>query len=57
VDSLSMTPPLIPAVRFLVRAMTMKEAKALAKTALGMDSPKEIYALCLKFYNERMKLE
>jgi phosphotransferase system enzyme I (PtsI) len=57
VDHLSMTPPLIPAVRYLVRAMTMKDAKALAKTALGMSSPKEIYALCLKFYNERTKLE
>lgn len=57
VDSLSMTPPLIPAVRYLVRAMTMKEAKALAKQALGMTAPKEIYALCLKFYNERTKVE
>ncbi len=57
VDSLSMTPPLIPAVRYLVRAMKMKDAKALAKTALGMDSPKEIHALCLKFYEERMKLD
>ncbi len=57
VDHLSMTPPLIPAVRYLVRAMTMKDAKALAKTALTMSSPKEIYALCIKFYNERTKLE
>jgi len=57
VDSLSMTPPLIPAVRYVVRAMTSKEAKALAKAALGMNSAKEIQALCLKFYNERMKLE
>jgi phosphotransferase system enzyme I (PtsI) len=57
VDSLSMTPPLIPAVRYLVRAMKMTDAQRLAKTALGMDSPKEILALCLKFYEERAKLE
>ncbi len=57
VDALSMTPPLIPAVRYLVRAMTMKDAQALAKKALTMTSPKEIYALCLKFYNERTKVE
>jgi len=57
VDSLSMTPPLIPAVRYLVRAMTMKDAQALANEALGMSSPKEIYARCLAFYNECTKLE
>ncbi len=57
VDSLSMTPPLIPGVRFLIRAMTMKDARALAKEALSLASPKEIYARCLAFYNERAKLE
>jgi phosphotransferase system enzyme I (PtsI) len=57
VDSLSMTPPLIPAVRYIVRAMSMKEARALAKAALDMSSAKEIQALCLKFYRERMTLE
>lgn len=57
VDALSMTPPLIPAVRYLVRAMTMQDARALAREALGLASPKEIHARCLSFYNERAKLE
>ncbi len=57
VDALSMTPPLIPATRYLVRAMTMKDAKALAKKALEMTSPKEIHTLCVKFFNERTKVE
>ncbi len=57
VDALSMTPPLIPAVRYLVRAMKLADAKKLAETALGLAAPKEIHALCLAFYNERVKLE
>ncbi len=57
VDSLSMTPPLIPAVRYLVRAMKMKEARALAQAALKMDAAKAIHALCLDFHNERMRME
>jgi phosphotransferase system enzyme I (PtsI) len=57
VDALSMTPPLIPAVRYLVRAMKLADAKKLAETALGLAAPKEIHALCLAFHNERVKLE
>ena len=57
VDSLSMTPPLLPAVKYLIRAMTMADAKALAAGALSLDSPKEIYAKCEAFYRSRMKLE
>jgi len=57
VDALSMTPPLIPAVRYLVRAMKMTDAKKLAKDALGMASPKEILTRCLDFYNERTKMQ
>ncbi len=57
VDELSMTPPLIPAVKYLVRAMKLADAKKLAKEALEMTSPKEIYALCETFYRERVKLE
>ena len=57
VDALSMTPPLIPAVRYLVRAMKMADAKKLAKEALGLASPKEILTRCLDFYNERTKME
>ena len=57
IDSLSMTPPLIPTVRYLVRAMKMSDAKKLATEALKLSYPKEIHALCLKFYRERMTAE
>lgn len=57
VDELSMTPPLIPAVKYLVRAMRMSEAKQLVEKALGMDSPKEIYAIFDEFCRERVKSE
>lgn len=57
VDELSMTPPLIPAVKYLVRAMKLTDAQKLANKALEMTSPKDIYALCETFYRERVKLE
>ena len=57
IDSLSMTPPLIPAVRYLVRAMTMTDAKALAAEALTLISAKEIYAKCDAFYRARIKVD
>ena len=54
VDELSMTPPLIPAAKFLIRAMSMKEAKALADGALALTSGAEIERLCLQFYRDHM---
>jgi phosphotransferase system enzyme I (PtsI) len=57
VDELSMTPPLLPAVKYLVRAMKMAEAKKLATEALELSSPKEIYALFDTFCRERVKAE
>jgi len=57
VDELSMTPPLLPAVKYLVRAMKLSDAKKLAKEALEMSSAKDIYALCETFYRMRVKLE
>src|SRR5690606_17378523 len=57
VDELSMAPPLLPAVKYLVRSMTMSDARKLAQQALGMNSPQAIYAECDAFYRERMKLE
>ena len=57
VDELSMTPPLLPAVKYLVRAMKMSEAKKLTKEAMELISPKEIYALFDTFYRERVKAE
>ena len=57
IDGLSMTPTWLPAVKFLVRAMTMADARALAAEALTMSSPKEIYAKCDAFYRSRVKVE
>jgi phosphotransferase system enzyme I (PtsI) len=55
VDELSMTPPLVPAARYIVRNMRMTDAKKLAQTALAMDSAPAIHALCAQFAEERLK--
>ena len=57
VDSLSMAPPSIPAVKFLIRAMNFSDARNLANEAMGMISAKEIYAKCNQFHRSRVKLE
>jgi phosphotransferase system enzyme I (PtsI) len=57
VDSLSMAPTWIPSVKYIVRAMTMADARALAAEALTMTSPREIYAKCEAFYRSRVKTE
>jgi len=56
VDELSMTPPLIPAVKYLVRSMKLSDAKALAAEALTMGTAKEILTLCDEFSRMRVKL-
>ncbi len=57
VDCLSMSPAWLPQVKYLIRAMTMADARALAVEALTLGSPKEIYALCDAFYRARVKME
>src|SRR5665213_316033 len=57
VDSLSMTPAWLPTVKYIVRAMTMADARQLAVDALAMTSAKEIYAKCDAFYRARVKVE
>ncbi|WP_414660720.1 phosphoenolpyruvate--protein phosphotransferase [Horticoccus sp. 23ND18S-11] len=57
IDCLSMSPSWLPSVRYLIRAMTMADARALATQALGMSSPKEIYALCDAFYRQRVRMD
>jgi phosphotransferase system enzyme I (PtsI) len=57
VDSLSMAPVLLPAVKYLLRAMTMADARALADEALSLASSREILARCEAFYRERVKVE
>lgn len=55
VDALSMSPPQIPEVRYLIRSMKMSDAKQLADEALKMTSPDAIYQHCQKFYKARME--
>jgi phosphotransferase system enzyme I (PtsI) len=57
VDELSMTPTLVPAVRFMVRAMKMSDARALAEEALKQTDARKTFALVEAFYDERMKGE
>ena len=57
VDELSMTPPLLPAVKFAVRAMKLSDAKKLAAAVLKMDSPTKIQAKCEEFYRARVKMD
>ncbi|MSU23339.1 MAG: phosphoenolpyruvate--protein phosphotransferase [Opitutus sp.] len=57
VDGLSMAPAWLPSVKYLVRAMTMADARALTAEALTLSSPKEIYARCDAFYRARVKME
>ncbi|HUG11543.1 MAG TPA: phosphoenolpyruvate--protein phosphotransferase [Opitutaceae bacterium] len=54
-QSLSMTPPLLPSVRYMIRHMKYSEARKLAKDALKMSDPKEIYAKFADFYAERTR--
>jgi phosphotransferase system enzyme I (PtsI) len=57
VDELSMTPTLMPSVKFLIRAMKLSDAKKLAKDALAQTDPRKIHDLIESFYHERMKVE
>jgi phosphotransferase system enzyme I (PtsI) len=56
VDELSLTPPLLPAVKYVVRAMKMSDARKLAREALELTSAKEILARCNEFYRARVKV-
>ncbi|MBI2515702.1 MAG: phosphoenolpyruvate--protein phosphotransferase [Opitutae bacterium] len=55
IDELSMTPPLLPAVKFLIRNTKFSDAKKLAAEALKQTDPRKTYALIEAFYNERVK--
>jgi phosphotransferase system enzyme I (PtsI) len=57
IDALSMTPTLLPSVKFLIRAMKLEDARKLAADALAQTDPKKTYAMIETFYNERMKVE
>lgn len=55
VDELSMTPPLLPAVKYVVRALHLSEARALAERALAADSGSETLLACTAFYRRLME--
>ena len=57
VDELSMSPPSLPAVKYLVRTMKMSDAKQLAADAMALSDPKEIYARAEEFYAKRVKMD
>jgi phosphoenolpyruvate-protein phosphotransferase (PTS system enzyme I) len=55
VDELSMTPPLLPAAKYILRNMKLSDARKLAQQALAMDSPRAIQRLCADFAEERLR--
>ncbi len=57
VDSLSMSPAWIPSVKYLIRAMRMSDARALAEEVLALESAPAIHARCEAFYRARVRLE
>ncbi len=57
IDSLSLSPTWLPSVKYIVRNMTMDDARALATEALTLTSPKEIYARCDNFFRSRVQME
>ena len=57
IDELSMAPPLLPSVKFLIRNTRFSDARKLAADVLLQTDPKRIYALIEAFYNERVKAE
>ncbi len=57
IDSLSMSPAWLPSVKYLIREMTMADARKLADEALAMGSAKEIYAKCDAFYRARVRMD
>lgn len=55
IDELSMTPPQLPAAKFLIRSMTLSAARALAEEALSLHSGREIEQRCVAFYRQHMQ--
>jgi phosphotransferase system enzyme I (PtsI) len=57
VDELSMTPPLLPAVKYLIRAMKFSEAKQLAQDALAQTDSKKTTELVEAFYQRHIAVD
>jgi len=54
VDELSMSAPLLPAVKYVIRAMKMSDVRQLTAEVMAMTDPKEIYARAEEFYRARV---
>jgi phosphotransferase system enzyme I (PtsI) len=52
VDELSVAPPLVPQVKFMIRRLKLTEAKALAEFALNSESAAEILGRCQEVARE-----
>ncbi len=50
-----MTPPLLPAAKYLVRSMSLTDAQTLTQEALILSSAVEIEKKCVAFYRAHMK--
>lgn len=57
VDELSMTPPLLPAVKYLVRAMKFSEAQKLAADCLAQTDSKKTAEIVDAFYEKHVGAE
>ena len=57
VDELSMTPALLPAVKYLIRNTKFADAQKLATAALAETDPRKTYAIVEAFYHERVQEE
>ncbi len=57
VDELSMSPASLLAVKYVVRAMKLSDARQLAVDALALTDPKEIYARAEEFYRTRVQVD
>ena len=55
IERLSMTSTSIPRVKYLIRAIKMADAKALAKKVLEKDTAEEVHALLDAFYANAVK--
>lgn len=55
VDELSMTPTLLPAVKYLIRNTKFSDAKKLAEEAMAQTDPRKTYAMVEAFYHARVQ--
>jgi phosphotransferase system enzyme I (PtsI) len=57
VDELSMTPPLLPAAKYLLRNIKLCDARELANSALARANGADTLKACVEFYRAHMQAE